>query len=319
VLLITVAVAVGAPVLLFVIANILGSDTLGWIAGLSLMLVFISAVPLIIGACVGWMLAAKLRGETVGSLPEQQQATPVSQQSIPVDPHRVQHSALSPQQRGLLIAMAGVAASFWVLVWAGFRWNGQQPPEVLAQGILPAGLVLIVALGLGVRSMWRRRGTFAVGSAVLDAFVDAPLETQRRKWLASLAANPRWQRYAAMIGAGDTFWTPERIEYDLDPNATTCCEHLAPIESGMRKSGVITRLSGVGRATADCRIDADALSRQYELPACVAYEELHVYDRSIHDPPEAWLHCNACSSSIGVKHPDVAVPETPVFPPASMS
>jgi hypothetical protein len=69
---------------------------------------------------------------------------------------------------------------------------------------------------------------------------------------------------------------------------------------------------------AQCRIDVNSLSRHYDLPACVAYQELHVYDRSIHDSPEAWLHCSACTSNIGVKHPDAAAPNTPVFPPASV-
>jgi hypothetical protein len=210
--------------------------------------------------------------------------------------------------------MAGVGALFWVLLWLGFRWGGQQPPAELTQGVVPASLVLIAALALGVRWMWRRRASFANTFAPSGISIDVFAKAERRKWLASLAADPRRQRYAVMIEGGDSFWTPERIEYDLDPNATTCCEHVAPIELAMRSSGVIIRMSGAGVATAQCRIDADVLSRRYTLPASVAYQELHNYDRSIHDPPEARLHCDVCSSSLWVRHPDVAVPDTPVFP-----
>ena len=168
---------------------------------------------------------------------------------------------------------------------------------------------LLIALGVGGVVGWR---ALAMSAPVRSG--DSRVRAERRKWLASLAADPRRHRYAELIEAGDSFWTSERIEYDLNPNATTCCEHLAQIESKMRAAGVIVRMSGIRYAFAHCRIDADALSTHLKLPAGVGYEELHVYDRSIHDPPEARVHCETCPSSIWVKHPDVAGPDTPVFP-----
>jgi hypothetical protein len=137
---------------------------------------------------------------------------------------------------------------------------------------------------------------------------------ERQAWLAAIAADPQRQRYAAMIAAGDSFWTPDRVEYDLDPRATTCCHHLAPIESAMRAAGLRLRMDGPGWASAECRIDSNALNRQFQLPASVAYEELQDHGRSLEDPPLARVRCDLCESRIWVEHPSEAAPDTPVFP-----
>src|SRR5687767_6905757 len=58
------AVVFGAPVALFLIANVVGSDTLAFVAGLSLM-AMLSLAPLLgAGLLVGWALARRLRPKT---------------------------------------------------------------------------------------------------------------------------------------------------------------------------------------------------------------------------------------------------------------
>lgn len=142
---------------------------------------------------------------------------------------------------------------------------------------------------------------------------------ERDAWIAAIAADPRRRRYFEMIQAGDVFWTPSRIEYDLDPAATTCCVHLAPIEAAMRAAGLRVRLDAAGSARAECRIDAQTLAQRFALPDCVKYEELIAYDRSVEDPPQARVLCTACASRIWVVHPREASPNTPVFPLTSDS
>jgi len=225
------------------------------------------------------------------------------------------------ERRAVLIIAAGVGAGFWVVIALGFRLHDQPAPGGLDAGLLPAAIVLIVAVAMGVRRIWRNRVTglpsISIGRIVRTSREQSRAMTERKAWLAAVAADPQRRRYAALIEAGDVFWSPDRVEYDLDPTATTCCEHLAPLESAMRRAGLQVRLDAAGSARAECRIDVPALAEHFILPKSVKYEEVAAYDRSLEDPPQARLFCSACQSRIWVVHPRVAATTTQSFPPAS--
>ena len=199
-----------------------------------------------------------------------------------------------------LFAAAGVASGFWVVIALGFRLHGQSAPAGLDQGLIPAVLVLIATVSLGLRAVWRHRGwRVPVFSARREAREQAEAVAKRQAWLAAMAADPRRQRYAAMVEAGDNFWTPERVEYDLDPHATACCEHFAPIESAMRAAGLKVRLGGPSTVSAECVVDPDALAQKFPLPEGIGYQEWYSRDRSGDDPPHALLFCQPITRECG--------------------
>jgi hypothetical protein len=139
---------------------------------------------------------------------------------------------------------------------------------------------------------------------------------KRQAWLDAAASDPYRKRYAEMIKAGDSFWTPERAEYDFDRSVTACCKHLEPIESAMRRAGLKVTLSSPGTVSADCCIDQEALAREFSLPEGGGYTEMYSRDRSGDDPPHAFLFCPACQSRLWVVHTREARPGTPTFPSA---
>lgn len=47
----------GLPLLLLLLAGVLRSEALGWIAGLSLMVLAVVALPLALGVAAGWVLS----------------------------------------------------------------------------------------------------------------------------------------------------------------------------------------------------------------------------------------------------------------------
>jgi hypothetical protein len=302
------AVVFGAPVALFLIANVVGSDTLAFVAGLSLM-AMLSLAPLLgVGLLVGWALARRLRPKTPAADVEPKprrllRDLPASQPRVPID-------------RSLLVVAAGVASGFWVFIAVGFRLDGQRAPMGLDAGLLPAALVLIATLVLGVRRVWPsvRDGVESMSLRWSARRQLSRKMAQYHAWAATLALDPKRKRYADMIAAGDYFWTPERVEYDLDPRATTCCPHVAPIESAMRAEGLEVQLHTSGFATAACTIDAETLAKRFSLPDGVGYMEIPTYDRSDEPIPMAIVGCRACGSHVGVEHASRASADTPVFP-----
>jgi len=206
--------------------------------------------------------------------------------------------ALRTHPRVLLFAM-GVPAGLWVVLALGFRWHGQPIPRELVIGLVPACAVLIAIISHGLHGVWQRRNRASQATA------------ERRAWLAAMAADPRRQRYAAMIEAGDILWTPESVEYDLNPRATACCEHLAPVESAMRTTGLKLHRGGPSSVSAECCIDAEAVTQRFSLRENVTYEEMYSRDR---DFPHMLLYCSACQSRLWVLHPEEAAPGTPTFP-----
>lgn len=280
-----VAIAIGAPLLLLWAANILNNDALGWMAGLSMMVLLASAPVLGLGGLLGWWLAGRSSGPDASGSQGGAQARIPSREAPP----SVSSSASSRgtanvalnisrvpswwnPQLGLIVVMAGVGAAFWVFIAIGFWWHHQTPPAAVSSGFPLAVVVFVTAIVFGIWQIRMRRGHLSTPSSF------------RSRRLTPSA----------------------RVEYDLDPLATTCCPHLAPIESAMRAAGIRVRLSAVGTADAWCRVEMSSLSRHFNLAEKVQYLELQAYDRSVEDPPQALLQCSICDSRLRVAHPTVS-------------
>jgi hypothetical protein len=180
----------------------------------------------------------------------------------------------------LFIAAAGIASGFWVMIAVGFRLHDQPVPVEVDSGLLPAALVLIATVSWGLRALWRRRS-----SQVLREASDA-IDAHKAR----------------------------AAEYERDPLATSCCVHLAPIESAMRAIGLRVQAGSPGSAVAHCCIDMEALAQKFSLPVSVKYQELYSPDRSGEDPPHAMLYCETCQSRLWLVHTGEASPGTPTFP-----
>jgi len=221
-------------------------------------------------------------GMLLGKLlrPARSRDSSVSAQPAPTAIARRPAPALSEQQRLVLLIMAGVGSSIWVALAFGFWLHDQPVPSELNAGLMPAALVLIATLTIVVRGAWRRRAV--------------RVRNEQRDVVAE---------YEAAAAA-----------YESDPDATACCEHLAPIELAMRRAGLRVSSGQRGTAGAPCCIDMDALSRRFIVPASVQYQEWYSPDRSADDPPHASLYCTACQSQLWVVHVREARPQTPTFP-----
>jgi hypothetical protein len=305
-----VAIAIGGPLLLFWAANILNSDALGWMAGLSMMVLLASAPVLGFGGLLGWWLAGRSSGSGGSGSEGGAQARIPSREVSP----SVRAPSWWNPQLGLIVVMAGVGAAFWVFITIGFWWHHQTPPDPVSSGFPTAVVVFVTASAFGVWQIRMRRGHLAASFSYRPRRLKPSAEmAQRQVWLSSLANDPLRRHYWQMIHAGESYWTPARVEYDLDPHATTCCRHLAPIESAMRAVGIRVRLSGVRTADAWCRVEMSALGKRFELSEKVLYLEPKAYDRSVEDPPQAYLQCSICDSRLRVAHPTVS-PGAPLFP-----
>lgn len=273
---------------LFPIAQVLGSDALGWIAGLSLMLLAVLALPLAAGLAIGWFWARR-RGRPSPPV----DAGPVPSASrMPAPPpppiDLLEEAAWAERRvarRGMLTAVAGVGAGFWVVIGAGFRLHDQPAPPPLDAGLWPAVVVLVVTLSLGVRWLWRRR---AAG-------------TMRR-------VSPRAH---GIRGAGSERWEGGGITWSgAAADAAACCTHLAAVETAMRAAGIDVRPHGPGSARAACLVDLSALT----LPAGIVAEQLVIQERSPCDGHVSRLRCTSCGSQLWVLDPTEAPRGAAWFP-----
>lgn len=218
------------------------------------------------------------------------------------------------EQRRWFLVAASPLAIFWVVITIGFWINEPHTPGLLVAGFVPALAIVIVASWSAVRHVkdnWTMP-SFSLESALRNARERRRWKAEHTAWLAKLAADPQRKRYYAMIQAGDLFWTPDRVEYDLDPRATACCKHLAPIEGAMREAGINVKLSGYEYVIADCRIDTARLKQRFRFMEPATYQEVMMYDRGAEDPV-AQLVCD-CRSAITVLHPRQMREGAPVFP-----
>lgn len=271
-----IGIVLGVPLVLIFLASVVRSDTLGWIGGLSLMILLAVAVPLGLGVLVGKFVGrSRSRGpETAASKP------PAPAPSVNKPPPPQSRPLVSAQHLGVFIGAAGILSGFWVAIALGFRLHDQPIPVELRGGLLPAALVLIATVSIGLRALWQRRSI--------------RVRNEQRDIVAE---------HNARVAA-----------YESDPHAIACCEHLAPIESAMRRAGLRVQPGGQGSAGVDCCIDMDALARQFTVPESVQYDELYSPDRSGLDPPHATLYCTACQSRLWLVHVREARPGTQTFP-----
>jgi hypothetical protein len=222
--------------------------------------------------------------------------------------------------RRVLLMAGGVLSSFWVMLGIGFWLDDRYEAPAVVTALFPVALLLlIVALAAAARYVWTHPHEFVPRFSSIGSVSLWPSKAmaERRKWIASMAADPRRRRYAEMIEAGDWFWTPERVEYDLDPHATATCLHLKPVESAMRAAGVEVRMSGVNSVYAKCIVDSESFARQFVLPEGTGYQELQTFDRG-GEELSAVVTCDSCRSYIWVLHPKVAAAGTAIFPQATL-
>ena len=203
----------------------------------------------------------------------------------------------------------------------GFWLDDRYEAPAVVTAFFPVALiVLVVALAAGARYVWTHRDEFVPRFSPIGSISLWPSKelARRRKWIGSMAADPRLRRYAEMIEAGDYFWTPERVAYDLDPHATATCTHLAPIESTMRAAGIEVRMSSANHVYATCVVDANALAKTFTLTEDAGYREFQTFDRG-GEEFSALITCDSHRSNIWVQHPRVAAAGTPLFPKASQA
>ena len=94
---------------------------------------------------------------------------------------------------------------------------------------------------------------------------------------------------------------------------TPNCIHLQPFVRVMRSAGIEVHPRYDVQAKATCRINHAEFRRVFGPTAATFYVERHNIDRSYLDPKTALFWCAACRSSLGVVHPEEAVPQTPWF------
>ena len=300
---------------LIVLGGVLGSDELGWLGGLALMFMLPLALPLLAGAALGRLFGGQAGRRGAPPAPAAREAVSSPRASASAG-HEAARGAAAASRWPLLLVMLAVACGFWVLIGLGFRFHGQTAPAPIDAGLWPALALLLVLLALGLRAALRhfRRCRRLARQAAQRS--EAPLQGERRRqWLAGLAADPRTRGYAERIAAGDVFWTPERVAYDLDARASACCAHLAPLERAMREAGLPLRLVGPDHVEAGVRTDEAAVRARVALPGCVRYEEFVAWDRAVEDLPVARWRCTQCESLLSVRHPRAADAATRCFSP----
>lgn len=220
---------------------------------------------------------------------------------------------------GLLLAMAGVAAGFVVVIGVGFRLHHQTAPAAIGAAVLPALAVLAATIVAGVIG-WRRTARTALGGPhgptparreALRREREAVAAEHRRR-LAELAADPLRSRYVALIERGER-WSDAQIAYDLDPAARVTCAHLQPIEGAMREAGLRVQPSVAAYANVEAVIDRAELARLYPDPQ-LGYSEFELGGRAYEDNPVAQIACAEHRSAIYALHPSEARADTPRFP-----
>jgi hypothetical protein len=280
------------PVAGLALSQLLRSDALGWMAGLSLMVFLPLGAPFALGAALGWAI-----GWLAGRTRMGKAATPGDARALASKPtprpsrlpdDRQEHadstvsmaslSPRSPDSLGAQLAVVGVGAGFVLMIAAGFRISGGPAPAGLDHALWPAAAVLAAVIAWFVRVMV-----------------------------------PRWRGHAVRRRAAER-WTGDGIAADLDPQALACCEHLQPVERALRRAVPGVEQQAERHVYAPCQLDVSALRRKYTLADCVRYEEPVYRDRQGDDEPGSQLRCIACQCTIRAVHARVAREDTPVFP-----
>lgn len=216
---------------------------------------------------------------------------------------------------GLLVAMAGVAAGFMVMLWAGFTLHHDAMPLVIEHYHLPAIGVFAAAIAYGLYHLvlGMRRGVARSGARRAARFRHANWREEQRLRLIEMRNDPTLSAYAARIERGEN-WSDAQIAYDLEPDGTATCAHLAPVEQAMRRAGIAVKLQSGRIVTAPCVIDEPALRARFALDPPAWYGIVPDHGRSYEDPPYAALGCTEHGAMIHVIEPGQAPPGSAVFP-----
>lgn len=265
------------------------------ILGVSLLLLLAVPVGTLLGAMSLWVLF-RSRPPPAPRAPRQGEPTGSGLSGVPA----------------MVVAAAGVAAGFIVMIGAGFRLHDQAAPAVIDAAFYPAILVLTATATMGVMALrGAGDGLSFQDRARIRRQHQASMAAHRDR-LAALAADPARARYVPLIEQGQS-WTDAQIAYDQDPDARVTCEHLQPIEGAMREAGLFIQPFGDSYARVQALIDPAELSRLYPDPQ-VTYREFCLGERSPDDYPMAQITCAEHQSVIDATPPREAGPDTPTFP-----
>jgi hypothetical protein len=221
-------------------------------------------------------------------------------------------SPLSGLLTGLFLAVLVITSGVDLVLAARYRLSGQPVPAAIAGAVSASIIVLalaVVAAGVAIARRWRR-------AAQREQRGPQPVpvwQQLRDKRIAELSADPAKLKYIPLVERGEE-WSDEQIAYHEDRTLLVTCQHLRPIEGGMRRTATKMRRIGSTAVSADCRIDQVAIGRVYHLQPPAYYSEYYQGDRSATDFPTAILTCKDCRSFIRVLHPDEAKRDTPAFP-----
>jgi len=280
------------------------------VAVVSVVLLTLFPIGTPLGALSLWVLFGR-RPATPGATSAAAAPASAAAPRAPARPPPVYPPSRAP---GVLLAAAGVAAGFVVMIGAGFRLNHQTAPAEIDAVFVPALLVLLATITVGAIA-WRRSSQRSGLSLQQRARFQRDQEmrvAEHRRRLAVLAADPMRAKYAALIESGQ-YWTDEQIAYDLDPAARVTCAHLRPIETAMREAGLCVKPSVAAYVNVDAVIDVAEFARRYPDPQ-VAYSEVEYGGRAYEDSPVAQIACTEHRSAIYATHAGEAKPDTPRFP-----
>lgn len=182
-------------------------------------------------------------------------------------------------QAGLLVAMAGVASGFVVVIWIGnFLTGGSFPVVSNTMFVLASGVLIWIGVTVA------RSGFLRVTSHVIQPAPVAPAEESRVAW--------------------------------SKPQGTGSCVHLQPVERAMTALSIVVQRTSPTTASANCQVDQQSLATQFGPGTWALYCEGPRPERSLHDPLQAWFWCDRCQSVLHVVHAESAKLDTPWFPEA---
>ena len=216
---------------------------------------------------------------------------------------------------GLLVAMAGVAAGFVVMLWAGFTLHHDAMPLVIEQYHLPAIIIFAAAIAYALYRLTHGARRYGQRQSARRAArrSHADWREEQRLRLIEMRNDPILSAYAERIERGES-WSDAQIAYDLEPAGSATCAHLAPVEQAMRRAGIAVKLQLGHIVHATCVIDEAALRARFAIEPPAWYGIIPDYDRSYEDPPSAALGCTEHGAMIYVIEPRQAPPGSPVFP-----
>jgi len=208
-----------------------------------------------------------------------------------------QRFRVDPRQKGVLLAIAGVAAAFITVLGGGFLLSREHVSSVPMNntfGVIAS--LAIVALALAIA---RLLGV-PIGKRGL-------LATAQRSPIA-----PQVHRTPALPVS--QLAETVRAAYASNPELTMTCPHLQPLERAMRAAGIAVVPTSKSVVRAACRIHRRALQSMFPLGQTVTYREFFEAERHIEDIPIARVQCTPCLSWIEVLHPYESNRQTQWFP-----